>query len=56
MVVLLVSIDDIIIARPDLKNVNSVRSLLQTLFNLKVLDNLKYFLGLEIVKFSDGIS
>ena len=52
LVVLLVYVDDIILAGSDLTALNAVKSVLKSLFKLK---DLKYFLGLEIAKSSSGI-
>jgi hypothetical protein len=50
--VLLVYVDDIIVSVPNLQKVHEV----QSLFQLKVLGDWKYFLALEIAKSSKGIS
>ena len=52
---LLVYIDDIILAGSDLSILTNVKHALQSLFKLKDLGSLKYFLGLEIAKSSTGI-
>ena len=49
-------VDDIILAGADLEAINQVRHKLQSLFKLKDLGNLKYFLGLEIAKSRQGIT
>ena len=56
LVILLVYVDDIVLAGPDSKHLNGVKQLLQSLFKLKDLGSLKYFLGLEIATSSTGIS
>lgn len=56
LVVLLVYVDDIILAGPRAEHVNAAQNLLQRLFKLKILGDLKYFLGLEIGRSSKGIS
>ena len=56
LVILLVYVDDINLSRPNLASVQAVQTKLQSLFQLKILGPLKYFLGLEIAKSSRGIS
>ena len=51
----MVYIDDIIIASKDQAAIGRVQTCLQQLFKLKVLGDLKYFLGLEIAKSAHGI-
>ena len=55
LVILLVYIDDIILAGPNQSMINDVKTLLKSLFKLKDLGPLKYFLGLEIAKSAQGI-
>ena len=55
LVVLLVYVDDIIVAGPNPDMINQVQQQLQRLFKLKVLGDLKYFLGLEIARSDKGI-
>ena len=50
LVVFLVYVDDIILAIFYLNALNAVKTVLQSLFKLKDLGSLKYFLGLEIAK------
>jgi hypothetical protein len=52
----LVYIDDVAIATNDPHVVSSFITLLNDRFKLKDLGPLKYFLGLEIARFADGIS
>ena len=47
-VVLLVYVDDIILAGADLDAISHVKAMLHSLFKLKDLGTLKYFIGLEI--------
>ena len=54
-VALLVYVDDIIIVSKDSAAITSVQVSLQNLFKLKVLGNLKYFLGLEIASSKEVI-
>jgi hypothetical protein len=55
-VAILVYVDDIIIASNDLAFVSHLTTFLDTQFKLKNLGPLKFFLGLEIVRTSKGIS
>lgn len=55
LVVLLVYVDDIIIASQNQDLITQTISKLQDKFQLKVLGDRKYFLGLEIAKSSQGI-
>ena len=55
MVILLVYVDDIILARPSTVMLSQMQQLLQSLFKLKVFGDLKYFLALELAKSSHGI-
>ena len=54
LVILLVCVDNIILASPAIM-LAQVQKLLQFLFKLKVLSDLKYFLGLELAKSAQGI-
>ncbi|CAN1164864.1 Retrovirus-related Pol polyprotein from transposon TNT 1-94 [Linum perenne] len=56
MVILLVYVDDIILAGSDLQLINNIKQKLQQHFKVKDLGKLKYFLGLEIARTSAGIS
>ncbi|KAL4379256.1 hypothetical protein GQ457_02G035690 [Hibiscus cannabinus] len=56
MVVLLVYVDDIILAGKDPKLLTDVQIFLQQHFKLKDLGTLKYFLGFEIARNQTGIS
>ncbi|XP_015960840.1 uncharacterized mitochondrial protein AtMg00810-like [Arachis duranensis] len=53
---LLVYVDDIIIAGANLDMVTRVKLKLQSIFKLKILGDLKFFLGLKLAKSSQGIS
>ena len=55
MVILLVYVDDIILAGPDATTLEAVKTFVKSMFKLKDLGSLKYFLGLEIAKSSRGI-
>ncbi|CAL1381785.1 unnamed protein product [Linum trigynum] len=55
-VVLVIYVDDIIVAGPNLEDIQSVKTQLQKGFKVKDLGNLKYFLGLEIARTQAGIS
>ena len=49
-------VDDIILSGPNSASVQAIQTQLQSMFQLKILGTLKYFLGLEIAKSSKGIS
>lgn len=55
LIIWLVYVDDIIISSPNASLITSTISQLQNTFKLKLLGDLKYFLGLEIAKSSKGI-
>ncbi|XLR32196.1 hypothetical protein S83_060096 [Arachis hypogaea] len=55
IVYLLVYVDDIILASPSKDMMHKVQKLLEASFKLKILGDLKYFLGLELARSSDGI-
>ena len=55
LVTLLVYIDDIIIVGPDQKLIAETQQMLAKHFKIKVIGDLKYFLGLEISKSPRGI-
>ena len=52
---IVVYVDDIIIANKSSSVINAVKSKLQRLFKLKVIGDLRYFLGLEIAQSKKGI-
>jgi uncharacterized membrane protein YciS (DUF1049 family) len=54
-IALLVYVDDVAIASNDPQVVSFFITLLNDRFKLKDLGPLKYFLGLEIARFADGI-
>ncbi|XP_016178828.1 uncharacterized protein LOC107621313 [Arachis ipaensis] len=53
---LIVYVDDIIIAAPKHEMVDNVKHKLQSIFKLKILGDLKFFLGLELSLSKDGIT
>ncbi|XP_023909523.2 uncharacterized mitochondrial protein AtMg00810-like [Quercus suber] len=55
-IVLLVYVDDVLIASNDKKGVEEFKVLLDQKFKLKDLGDLKYFLGLEVARTAKGIS
>ncbi|XP_065626694.1 uncharacterized mitochondrial protein AtMg00810-like [Quercus suber] len=55
-IVLLVYVDDVLIASNDKKGVEEFKILLNQKFKLKDLGDLKYFLGLEVARTAKGIS
>ena len=52
---ILIYVDDILLAGNDLSDINNFKAMLAQRFKLKDLDQLKYFLGLEIARFPTGI-
>ncbi|KAL4363042.1 hypothetical protein GQ457_04G026360 [Hibiscus cannabinus] len=56
LVILLVYVDDIVLAGSNLDQLKEVQSFLQQHFKLKELGHLKYFLGFEIARNESGIS
>jgi hypothetical protein len=54
--VLLVYVDDIILARDSLSEFAHIKSILHASFKIKDLCQLKYFLGLEVAHSQHGIS
>jgi len=55
-IALLVYVDDIVLASNDSNAISDITQLLNEQFKLKDLGTLKYFLGLEIARASQGIS
>lgn len=55
MITLLVYVDDIIIGGKDLRAIDNIKEQLQANFKIRDLGKLKYFLGLEIARTSQGI-
>ncbi|MCI24778.1 retrovirus-related Pol polyprotein from transposon TNT 1-94, partial [Trifolium medium] len=53
---LLVYVDDVIVAGNSLTEIQSIKSILHSAFKIKDLGQLNYFLGLEVAHFSLGIS
>ncbi|CAL1361803.1 unnamed protein product [Linum trigynum] len=56
IVIVLVYVDDIILAGPRLGDLEAVKLFLKRDFKIKDLGSLKYFLGLEVTRNSSGIS
>lgn len=54
--VLLVYVDDIVLASSDLQSVSEFKKITNDHFRIKDLDNLKFFLGLEMARSIKGIS
>lgn len=54
--VVLVYVDDVLIASNDLNQIQTVKNFLHDAFKIKVLGKAKYFLGLEILRSSVGIN
>ena len=55
-IVLLVYVDDVLIASNDRKGVEEFKAMLDQKFKLKDLGDLRYFLGLEVARTAKGIS
>ena len=53
---LIVYVDDIIITGDDKKGIDDLKRYLQNSFQTKDLGKLRYFLGIEVERFKEGIS
>ena len=56
IIVILVYVDDILVASNNLEAISKFKQFLHDQFRLKDLSPLKYFLGLEVARSSIGIS
>ena len=56
LIILLIYVDDILIASNDVDDVNAFKKFLDNNFKVKDLVPLKYFLGLEVARTSKGLS
>ena len=56
IIILLVYVDDILIASNNVDDVNAFKQFLDNKFKLKDLGTLKFFLGLEVARTAKGIS
>ena len=56
IVVILIYVDDILVASNNLQDIKDFKAFLHEQFKLKALGPLKYFLGLEVARTSKGIS
>ena len=56
IIILLIYVDDILVACNNLEVVSKFKTFLHDQFKLKDLGSLKYFLGLEVARSSKGIS
>ena len=56
IIILLIYVDDILIASNDVDAVNLFKQFLDNKFKLKDLGALKYFLGLEVARTTKGLS
>ena len=54
-VVILLYVDDLVIGGKDLAEINKVKSLLSSRFEMKDLHELHYFLGIEVIRTLVGI-
>ncbi|CAM8886635.1 unnamed protein product [Rhodiola kirilowii] len=54
-VVILVYVDDIIITGSDKARINATKAFLKTVFDIKDLGKLKYFLGIEVCQSKEGL-
>ncbi|CAM8892798.1 unnamed protein product [Rhodiola kirilowii] len=54
-VVILVYVDDIIITGSDKAGINATKAFLKTVFDIKDLGKLKYFLGIEVCQSKEGL-
>ena len=48
-------LDDVILTRNDLEQIQELKKFLNDRFKLKDLGNLKYFLGVEVARLTKGI-
>nr|KYP53276.1 hypothetical protein KK1_024903 [Cajanus cajan] len=55
MIVSIVYVDDIVITRVDFNEINKLKDSLATEFEIKDLESLKYFLGMEVARSKKGI-
>ena len=55
IIALLIYVDDIIIGGQDEMEINEIKTALQSEFKIRDLGKLKYFLGLEIARNTNGI-
>ena len=53
--ILIVHVDDMIIAGDDTQEINNLKERLKAEFEIKDLGNLRYFLGIEVVRSKNGI-
>lgn len=55
LTILLVYVDDVILAANDLNEFNSIKLVLDNTFKIKYLGSLKYFLGIEVTQLKEGL-
>lgn len=55
MVIILVYVDDLLITRNDMDMINDLKGVLNQNFKMKDLGDLRYFLGIEILRSQEGI-
>ena len=56
MIILVVYVDDIVITGSDNEGIKLLKSYLSKHFHMKDLGLLRYFLGIEVARFKEGIS
>jgi len=56
IIVLLIYVDDVILAGNDMKEINDITNFLDCTFKIQNLGNLTYFLGFEVARSNKGIN
>lgn len=55
IVILLIYVDDLLITRSNIDMINELKQILHQSFKMKDLGMLKYFLGIEVMRSSEGV-
>ena len=55
IVIIVIYVDDLIVGGDNLDEIEHVKGLLKLKFDMKDLGDLRYFLGIEIIRTPDGI-